>query len=325
MLDLISIGDATLDTFLVLDESSSSCSISKDKTLLCLNYADKTPIEHSTQSVGGNAANVAVGLKRLGFSTAIVTELGDDFAGNILLEELENEEVDTSFVKMLKGKTTRYSIVLNYQTERTILSYYAPRNYSLPTLPQSKWIYYTSLGKSFQTLQKKLVSHLSKHPTVQLAMNPGSYQTKHGLETIMQLLPRTNILFLNKEEAALMTGSSRGKTVPAMLKSLYKMGPGTVVVTDSTQGSYAYDGEHAYYMGIYPVIPKAKTGAGDAYASGFLSALLYGKPIKEAMKWGSANAASVIQQLGAQRGLSTKSAIKNIIKEYPNVEPEFVG
>ncbi len=323
MLDFISIGDATLDTFLVLDESSSSCSISKDKTLLCLNYADKTPIEHSTQSVGGNAANVAVGLKRLGFSAAIVTELGDDFAGHILLEELENEEVDTTFVKMLKSKTTRYSIVLNYQTERTILSYYAPRSYTLPALPQSNWIYYTSLGKGFEGLQKKLVSHLSKHPNVRLAMNPGSYQAKHGLDAIMQLLPRTDVLFVNKEEAALMTGG-RAKPIPAMLKSLYKRGPDIVVVTDSTQGSYAYDGEHAYYMGIYPVTPKAKTGAGDAYASGFLSALMSQKPIREAMKWGSANAASVIRQLGAQKGLATKSGIKKIIKEYPNVEPEFV-
>lgn len=323
MLDIITIGDATLDTFLVLDESSSSCTISKDKSLLCLNYAEKTPIEHSVQSVGGNAANVAVGLKRLGFKSAIITELGEDFAGHILLEELEREGVDTSFVKMLKGKTTRYSIVLNYQTERTILSYYAPRAYTFPDVPQSNWIYYTSLGKSFESVQKKLVAYLSKHPNVKLAVNPGSYQTKHGLGTLMELFPRANALFLNKEEAMLIT-KSKTKTIPAMLKAIHKMGPDIVVVTDSTQGSYAYDGNQAYYMNIYPVTPLAKTGAGDAYASGFLAALFHKKDLPEAMKWGSANAASVIQQFGAQKGLCTPTRIRSIIKEHPNVEPELV-
>lgn len=323
MFDIITIGDATLDTFLVLDESDSSCTISKDKSLLCINYAEKTPIEWSEQSVGGNAANVAVGMKKLGFKSAIVTELGEDFAGNIVVEELEQAGVDTRFVKMLKNKTTRYSIVLNYHSERTILSYHAPRNYTLPQLPETKWVYYTSLGKTFEKLQEKLAKHLAKHSDIRLALNPGSYQFKYGLDAVMSLFARTEVLFVNKEEAAVILGG-RARAIPAMLKAIHQLGPQIVVITDSDQGSYAYDGKNAHYMNIYPVVPKAKTGAGDAYASGFLGAIMAGKTIEDAMKWGSANSASVIQQFGAESGLTSKAGLQKIIKEYPNVEPEIV-
>jgi len=320
MLDLITIGDSTLDTFIVLDESSSACEIFKNKKMLCLNYADKTPIECSVQSVGGNAANVAVGTSKLGLHTAIVTEIGNDFTGHIVNEELSASKIDTSFVKILKGKETRYSIVLNYDSERTIISYHAPRKYSLPRLPQSEWIYYTSLGKNFEALQNKLAKHLDRHPNVKLAMNPGSYQCKKGIQKIRTLLHRTDLLFVNKEEAARLLGC-KPKAIKSMIKNLHAKGVKTIVITDSENGSWASNGDHMYHMDIYPNKPLAKTGAGDAYASGFLAAMHKGKPLETCMQWGSANAASVIQKFGAQRGLSSASAIQKMIQKYTKIRP----
>lgn len=320
MFDLITIGDSTLDTFIALDESSSSCEIFKHKKLLCLNYADKTPIDCSTQSVGGNAANVAVGSRKLGLTSAIVTELGDDITGHIVKQELDAAGVDTTYVKSLKGKETRYSIVLNYDSERTIISYYAPRKYTLPRLPQSRWIYYTSLGKNFGQLQNKLVKHLKTHPSIKLAINPGSHQCKHGITKIRSLLKNTSILFVNKEEAARVL-DCKPKAMKTMMRDLHKKGVKTVVITDGTKGSWASNGTEMYSMSIFPMKAFAKTGAGDAYASGFLAALSNGKDLSECMMWGSANSASVIQTFGAQKGLASKAGIKKIIKKYPKVRP----
>lgn len=307
MFDLITIGDSTFDTFLILEEKNHACSLSKNKKLLCFDYAEKTPIENTAQSVGGNAANVAVGVKKLGFKTNIVTELGSDINGHIIKEELAKNGVDISLVKQIKNATTRYSIVLNYCGERTILSYHAKRNYSLPNLPKTKWIYYTSLGKSFEKIQDKLEVYLQKNPETKLAINPGSYQINNGLEKIKQIIAKVDILFVNKEEAYKLTNKKQNPN--KLLISLYKLGAKIVVITDNENGSYAFDGKRKYFMPAQKVKMIAKTGAGDAYTSGFLSAILANHDINMAMTWGTKNAASVIQKHGSQNGLLNKKEI----------------
>ena len=98
MLHLVTIGDATLDTFLILDNNSDDCQLNKEKRWLCLHYADKISIVKSTQSVGGNAANVAVGMRKLGFKTAIVARVGNDVSGRAVADELEREGVDMKWL-----------------------------------------------------------------------------------------------------------------------------------------------------------------------------------------------------------------------------------
>ena len=339
MFNIITVGDLTLDTFLIIDDATVQCDLSREHCRLCLNYADKVPITHATQSIGGDAANVAVGCKKLGLKTAAVSELGDDVNGKVIKEGLKKAGVDTSMVKILKNKETRYSVVLNYKAERTILSYHVERDYSLPNLPTTDWIYYTSLGANFEKLQDNLAKHLTKHPQTKLAMNPGSYQIKNGLNKIKQILPKTDILFLNKEEAgkvAVAQPSLRGDAhrhceeelarrrsnpVVAYLYTLQKLGPKIVVITDSYNGSYACDDKSAYFMPIYDVKAVGKTGAGDAFASAFLSAIILKKDIPTAMQWGTANSASVIQQIGAQKGLLNKAGIEKMVRRFDKIKP----
>jgi len=322
MFDLITIGDSTLDTFLVINDATLNCDLKKESCLLCFNFADKIPIENTAQSIGGNAANIAVGAKRLGLNTAIITELGDDINGHVIKDELEHSEVNTRFVKILKNQETRYSVILNYKGERTILSYYVERKYTLPNIPKTKWIYYTSLGKSFERVQNKLEYYLKKHPETKLAVNPGSYQFKKGLNKIKNLFPITDLLILNKEEAAKIVG--KRQTIKAYLKTLHAKGVKIIIITDGIKGSYASDSTSAYFMPSYPVTAKAKTGAGDAYSSGFLSALVHAKTLSEAMQWGTANASGVIQKFGAQKGLLTKGAIQTYIHRYPRIMPQIL-
>ena len=204
MFDLITIGDANLDTIVVLDEASLSCDLKQEHCQLCLNYADKVPIKQSEQSVGGNAANVSSGIAKLGLKVAIISELGNDVSGQTIQKKLKNDKVDTRFIKIIKKGETNYGVVLTYKGERTILSYHAKRHYSLPKLLPTKWVYYTSLGQSFENLQTKLMVYLKKNKTTKLAVNLGSFQLRDGLETAKQILPLTEILFANKEEAEII-------------------------------------------------------------------------------------------------------------------------
>ncbi len=77
-------------------------------------------------------------------------------------------------------------------------------------------------------------------------------------------------------------------------------------------------------MKPYEITAKAKTGAGDAYASGFLAALIHGKSPVDAMKWGAANAAGVIQKIGAHRGLLKRAGVNRIIKKHANISPKKI-
>ncbi len=322
MLDIVTIGDSVIDTFLILNDATKQCHINKKNRELCLNFADKIPITHSDQSVGGNAANVAIGTKKLGCSTAIITEIGDDISGSVIFNVLSDAKIETKYIKICKNAQTRYSVILNFQSERTILSYQAKRSYSLPKIPQTKWIYYTSLSAGFEKIQHKLITHLKKNPAIRLAMNPGSYQMSSGLSEIKKILPYTDVLVVNKEEACELAGQK--KDIPKLLTLLHKKGISHVVITDSTNGSYSYDGEQILHMPTYNIKAIARTGAGDAYTSGLLSALIHKKTLAEAMQWGTSNAGGVIQKVGAQRGLLSMRGTKALIKKYPKVVPKKI-
>lgn len=315
MFQVITIGDTTFDTFVQIDSATIHYKKNSHRPeWLSLNYADKICIDDITQSVGGNAGNVSVGLKRLGLDVAIVTEVGDDFYGHTILNELGAAGVNTKLADINKKRETRYSIVLNHKGERTILCYHAKRSYKLPPLPASKWIYYTSMGPSFEKVQTKILSFLKKNPETKLAFNPGSYQMKEGLKTIQKILPFVDLLFVNKEEAEVLTGKKG--PLPALIKILLKKGIGAVVITDGIKGSAASLGEEIEEMGIYAAPLVSKTGAGDAYASGFLGAYSQGKSLKECMLSATANAASVTGHLGAHTGLLNASQIKKFIATH---------
>ncbi len=319
MFDIITLGDSVVDTYAMIDENCSQTHLAQNKKLLCLNYGDKITLFESGVAIGGNAANVAVGMRRLGAKVAIVSSLGKDLNGEFILKTLKKENIDTSLVQQSKRNKTRYSLVLNYRGERTILAYHSKMHYSLPSMPSTQWVYYSSLGKDFEQIQSKLLKYLHKHPETKLAVNPGSYQIKQGLESFKKILPNTDVLFVNKEEAYHIAGGKM--PIKKLFLTLHKLGPKIIFFTDGTNGSYASNGTKSFFLPIYSVKNISKTGAGDAYASGVLSALLQNKDLPEAMQWGNANAASVIGHIGAQVGLLNTKQIHTLLKRFKTIFP----
>src|SRR4030067_3781989 len=97
-LDLLSIGDASMDVFITPTESETLCRVDDKECFLCFSYGDKIPVKDLEFSVGGNAANNAVGTKRLGVKSAAGLTLSDDNIGNQISAKLGSEGVDTSFI-----------------------------------------------------------------------------------------------------------------------------------------------------------------------------------------------------------------------------------
>ena len=110
--DLLSIGDASIDTFMTPLESETFCSIDRKQCLIAFNYGDKIPVKNLEFSIGGNAANNAVGTKRLGINTSIVITLGQDSVGEMIVTRLKQEEVDPTYIIQQPSTTSNYSTII---------------------------------------------------------------------------------------------------------------------------------------------------------------------------------------------------------------------
>jgi ribokinase len=316
---LLTIGDATVDVFMTPLESETVCELDKKECKICFSYGDKIPVKNLEFTIGGNAANNAVGVTRLGVKDAIVLTLGEDTVGNLIVERLIAERVDTSFVSRQKAAKSNYSTVINYSGERTIFTYHAPRSYEFPVqLPIVPWVYLTSMGETYQPFYNHISDWFNQNPTVKLAFNPGTWQIRAGVEGVGKILARTEILYVNREEAEKYTGvvDSHGKEKELLVASA-KLGPKIVIVTDGPDGSYVYDSSQNKFLraGIYPQDCFERTGAGDAFGSGFIAAVIKGKTIEEAILWGTVNSASVISFVGAQKGLLKEAEIASWVTQ----------
>jgi ribokinase len=305
--DLLSIGDATIDTFMTPLESETLCNIDKKQCLIAFNYGDKIPVKNLEFTIGGNAANNAVGARRLGVSSAIVLTLGQDTVGDMIVTRLKDEGVNSNYVIQQPGTTSNYSTIINYSGERTIFVYHAPRSYEFPVkLPVTPWVYLTSMGESYRPFYNHFIEWMKINPTIKLAFNPGSWQLRGGYEAIKEVMNLTYLIYVNREEAEKLTGfgESTGRERDLLI-ALNKTGPKVCIITDGGGGSFAYDSINGKFFkaGILPVDAYERTGAGDAFGSGTLSALIHGKTLNEALLWGTCNSASVIGYTGAQKGL----------------------
>lgn len=323
-MDVIAIGDITEDIFLQMHDASLQCAIDGHNCMLCLDYGEKIGVDSKTIiSAVGNAANHAIGVARLGCSAGIYTIVGTDDHGRDAKDILEQNKVDTSYLSFDAQHATNLSVVINFRSERTILVYHEPRTYILPELHESSWIYLTSAsGDGTEALHDQMLAYLTKHPNVRLAFNPGTHQIKLGKIALTPLLKKTSLLFLNREESARVL-EIETRDIKTLITGFHALGILTVVITDGPDGSYTSDGKTIYHLQRYPVKEVERTGAGDAYGSGFLTAIIYKKPIPEAMQWGGANAASVVQHIGAREGLLERDAIAHMIQEYPDTTPKL--
>lgn len=315
VLDVLAIGDATLDLILDVDRASVHCR-RPTQCELGLKFGAKIPVTQAHQALGGNAANVCVGLSHLNNSAALYSEVGTDAAGDTVGAELELSGINTDYLVHRPDITTRYSVVLTHAAERTILAYHPPHPYHPPTLPNARLMYYTSLGPGFVRVQNTLLKHLKKNPDTILASNPGSYQLSAGLKDYKKILPHVDYLFVNAEEAKLLTGVG---SLRAAAKRLQSFGPHTVIITNADQGAAAISHDKYFTIGPAASKPVSKTGAGDAFASGFLGAILASENVPTALQWGALNSAAVISKFGAQTGLLSIREIRRRLGKAPRV------
>jgi sugar/nucleoside kinase (ribokinase family) len=319
-IDILAIGDVMVDHFIKLKDADVHCNLDRVSCELCVPFGEKIPYESVTPISGvGNSANAAVAAARLGLRSALLTNVGDDRSGKDCFADLKKEKVNTDFIKIEKGKKTNQHYVLQYGAERTILIKHEEYNYEIPDTLEGSWLYLSSLGENSLPFHFKILAWLEKHPATKLVFQPGTFQIKLGFEKLKDIYARTEIFLCNKEEAEIILGTGKSE-IPLLLKKMQDLGPKIVVISDGPKGAYLRDQENNYFIPMYPDPdpPVDRTGAGDAFSSTIVSALILGKTLPEALAWGGINSMSVVQYIGAQAGLLSHEKIEEYLKNAPD-------
>jgi ribokinase len=323
MLDLLAIGDTTVDEFIRLKDAKVHCDVNDAACTISMTWGDKIPYEFVVRVPAvGNAANAAVAAARLGLKTGFMSNVGGDEYGTEIIETFKREGVDTRYIAVNATLPTNHHFVLWYENERSILIRHEAYSYVLPkNLEAPRWIYLSSAGRESEQFHLDLAAWLAEHPQTKLAFQPGTFQMAMGRERLAPLYARTELVACNKEEAERILGLT-GARVEDLLAKMRLLGPKIVLITDGTHGAYAHDGTETYMVPMYPdpKPPYERTGAGDACTSTIVAALALGKPLAEALLWGPVNSMSVVQEIGAQKGLLPRERIEHHIAEAP---PEY--
>jgi len=284
---------------------------------------------------GGSAANTIYGLAKLGVNTGYTGVVGGDAEGKILLQDFQKVGVDTSQIRGKHGVRTGSVLCLSDRLSRRSL-YVVPGANSLLTIDdldltyinQAKWLHLSSFADDRQfkvlfELMDKLAS------SVKLSFAPGVLHAIKELAILRPILNRTHLLFVNQREIRHLTGEG----VIAGAESCLKQGCRMVVVTLGKGMTlelghrtviavcYIRDAENEYAIepSSQDIISEVDaTGAGDAFAAGFLYGLLKGKRLNECGCLGDIVARFSLTKLGAREGFPTLIELTQHYHEFYN-------
>ncbi len=321
--DIIAIGDVVTDDFIKLfDDKAHTYTDEHGVKTLAMEFGTKIPFDHRQVIEGvGNAANAAVACARLGLNTSFVTNVGGDQYGRDIIVALGKNNVDHRFVRINPAKISNYHFVLWYKDERTILIKHEAYDYHWPHFrPKEvpKWLYFSSISEHALDYHLQVAEWLDDNPDVHLAFQPGTFQMDPSDKRLKPVYKMTDILVLNREEAAKVGGGNHDD-INDLFNHLHELGPKVICITDGPAGAFASDGNKRLKMPLYPdpAPPFERTGAGDAFASTFVAAVIRGKDLEEALCWAPINSMSVVQKVGAQEGLLNENQLKSFLQDAP--------
>jgi sugar/nucleoside kinase (ribokinase family) len=317
---LLAIGAAVQDVFLSHSDEFTPVVENPHESFMKLELGAKADVNNITFSTGGGATNAAVTFARQGLHSQFMGTIGHDPAGLAVLNDLDQEGVDTTHVSYTNKYNTGYSVLLLAPSgERTILTYrgasthYDAANFDLRDC-QADWLYVSSMAGSMEALDKIFTQ--AHELGIKIMFNPGKGELSQP-KKLKALLEDVNVLSVNREE---MQTIVEGQELEELARHAMHYVP-VVIVSDGPNGVVSTDGKTIVRAGMYEDVPVIdRTGAGDAFGSGFLSQWAQGKSLKESIVFASANSTSVVTEIGAKVGILSADAR---LHEMPLSEKPF--
>jgi len=314
-MDVSVIGSAMLDT--IIHTNRLKRFKKGKKPYLGFPYSSKTEIEELRFDVGGSGHNIAVGISKLGNNVIFIGRIGNDPNGEMILNNFKEEGVDTTYIKKDESKMTGFSqIFITPNGEKSLLTYRGANNNLIPddipeAIKNTNWFVFTTVT-SDQTVEavKKSVE-LVKNNGGRVLANPSITMVKHRKEELTNLIRKSDVAIMNKEEVCELTNTRNEKKG---LKDLLKLGVKSAVVTLGKKGIIASNGENYYKQKPYNVKINDTTGAGDGFTAGFLHWFMKTDSFKDSLMFGNATAALNIESVGATKNLPSENDIINLME-----------
>lgn len=259
---------------------------------------------------GGCANNTAIALARLGISAGTMGKVGADAFGNLILQTLIDNDVDTAGMQQDANSSTSFSfVVVASDGERTFYHYIgangelceADINWEIIKNTKILHIAGALVMPRFDGTPMANVLREAKALGITTSLDTAYDATGKWMETLEPCLPYVDMFMPSIVEAQHLTGLSEYREITQFLRNNY--GIHTIVIKMGENGSYASTPEAEYLAPAYPVNAVDATGAGDAYVAGFLAGTIMDWDLKATAELASATGAACVTAIGTTAGI----------------------
>jgi sulfofructose kinase len=257
---------------------------------------------------GGNAANAAVAIARLGLPVEFCGTVGDDRAGALVIDDLVAEGVGTSFIEVRRGGITAQSaVIVSAGTgARTIITHPAPPPPSVP--------------RGFD------IAHLDKAgwrgvptdgiPGTRLSVDDGNVIPDLDVSLLEWYVPT----------AIVLCGRYGGDDAVGAARRARSAGAKTVVATAGSAGSFGLDQRGLFFAPALPIVPRSTLGAGDVFHGALIAAFALGSALPEAIRFANVTAALSCRGLDGRSGIPRRDEVEQVLAglEAPSLENQQI-
>lgn len=281
------------------------------ETMVVLSPVDGSPLEQRPRlemAIGGAESNVACGLARLGHSAAWVSRLGDDPFGRIIAATLTGHGVDTSGVETDSHRATGIfakdphpdGSAVHYYRQGSAATAMGPPIADQPPLTGARLVHLSgitpALSPSCADLVRRLIEPGRRTNDARVSFDVNhrpQLWTRDPADELRQMSAHADLVFVGRDEAEDVWGTQSSDQVRTLLSAVPEL-----VVKDAGHGATTYEGGNAVFVPAPRVTVIEPVGAGDAFASGYISALLHGRPVVQRLRAGHLVAAQTLRSRG---------------------------
>lgn len=305
MFDVISIGAATTDIII------KSENILENRRFFSLKRSSKNEISETLICSGGGATNSVTTFSRLGLKSSIIALIGQEPLSQYIKDDLIKEKINTEFLISNKEDHTDFSVVLVASDgARSILTSRGSTRLERRDIPwnklKTKWLYLTSLEGNIGLLEELI--GFAKENNIKISLNPGQRELKLRRQLI-PLLKYLDFLLLNRQEAEILADTNHKES--SFLEVLKKYAP-LIAITNGRLGAKVLTSTDILFSPVINTHPLDETGAGDAFGSAFVAALINNHSLPKCLSWAIHNSASVVSELGAKKGILTIKQMSHV-------------
>ncbi len=279
-----------------------------------------------TRFVAGTESNVAIGLARLGHSVAWFSRVGEDEFGQLVINAVRGEGVDTTRVIVDPAAPT--GLVLKEKREvgpRKVLYYrsgsaasrLAPSDLDADQIGSARWLHVTGVTMAISSSARATVRaalEMARERDVKVSFDPNMrlrlWTREQARAAMREILPYCDVVLPGLDEAEMLTGESDARRAAEALRIL---GAASAVIKLGADGALAVTAhEQVQVPGIRLERIVDPVGAGDGFAAGFLSGMLRDLGLAESIRWGNIVGGLAMTVTGDTEGLPTRREVEEL-------------